>query len=178
MFRYQPRTASPSGRLGKWHLAGQAQKRLARGPLFVVDDDLAANAVLGVDHQGSLKVAGEPVADLVADHEDLREARVGELDFLLGLFLEGKVIVLEEDGRIGHHEREGWLVHRLQPEEVVFFPGLDQREALMLRKAQEAVRERDDSFLVDLQASKTCRRDIHANSISYGRLIHSAAGAK
>ena len=47
-------------------------------------------------------------------------------------------------------------------------PTLDQRKALMLRKAQKSVGKRNDSFLVDLQASKTCRRDIHANSISTG----------
>src|SRR5213078_3171812 len=74
------RPAAPSSRLGQWHLARQAQQRLTGGPLFVVDDHLAANAVLRVDHQRPLKVAGEPVVDLVADHEDLRKAGVGEAE--------------------------------------------------------------------------------------------------
>jgi len=45
---------------------------------------------LRVDDQRSLEVAGEPVADLVADHEDLGKAGVGEAELLLVCFFEAK----------------------------------------------------------------------------------------
>ena len=58
------------------------------------------------------------------------------MQFLPRLVADGDVVVLEEDARVRHDERQARLLDRLEPEEVVLLARLDQREARVVGEAQ------------------------------------------
>ncbi len=108
-------------------------------PLLLRQHYLLRQLILRVHDDGAEQVPGQPVADLVADDEQLREAAVREVECLLGFLADGNFVLLEEDARVGDDECEARLVDRLQPEEAVLFPRLDESEAALVGEPEQAI---------------------------------------
>ena len=133
----------------------ELQQRLAGGPLLFGQHDLLRQAVLGVDEDRPQQVAGEPVADLVADDEHLHVRRVGQLQVALRLLAERDVVVLEEDGGVGDDEREVRVVDRTGARRSSSpCPVWIRAKRVVVGEPEQPVGEGHDAVVVDVERAE------------------------